>query len=325
MSKTVVGQNEAKKVIANTVYMHFVLTMLRAKNIKYNNIRPVTLLTGPSGNGKTFMIKQAVEALRELVQDTSICPLLEIDCTSLTPEGFKGNNLTKILKFHKAQYKKNRFVLDSTIVYLDEFDKICTPFVTSSGEDFHKETQYNLLKAIEGGKILSETANDETEELNTSSYLFIMSGNFPRVRELLDQKKKPSIGFSNHNAHAGDEVTVRQALQESGMATQLAGRLTSIGAVDVLKRHQLEDILRKNIIPEIIDFYRKMDYTLVISNDMVDIVLDKCLTVDSKSGKEKAKTGARALKAELEELLSDNLFETEYKFTVSYGRNEIVE
>lgn len=313
MSETVVGQDEVKRVVANAVYTHFVQYIMGhshpSKSVNFTALKPLTLIHGPSGNGKTFIVKKALEALREIV-GYNCCPLVEIDCTILTPSGYKGTNFAELVSNHIEEHANDALMRDSAIFYFDEFDKICG--ASNRDTDWHKEIQYSILKFLEGSTMVLPDSSDRRRTANQADPTYfglIFSGNFPNLRRARDLEKRGNIGFNKLKDNSKSDKSTKRLLQDAGMATQLAGRLTSIVEVEKLTRDQLRKIIEQNLLPEYNKFYRALnDYELNVPDHVIEEVIDVA---------EHANLGARILKGELEEKLKDVLFNTEFSLVRS--------
>ena len=320
LGKKVVGQDDAKRLVATALFRHTVncSILLSKENRVYDAMRPLPLIMGESGNGKTFMIREAVRILREIIGKPDYFPIIEIDCTQLTPNGWAGQSFSTHIHDHAVQYRSSeQDQLATTIVYLDEFDKICTPLKTSQGEDWHKETQYSLLKLIEGGvqSIQAERGGQATIQVDTSSWLFILSGNFGKFREIRDKRNDPkngSIGFVNledNGPKKKNQLHAKSILQDKrvGVTTQLTGRITDIAEVQRLTDDQLKTICTQNLLPEILAFFAYIDYNISVEDIDIDEVIRRCKDL---------KLGARGLKGELEGILEEHLYNSRLKMEV---------
>ncbi len=140
ISNKVIGQHEAKKGFSNVLFMYYANLMYNRdveSTLKINNN---FLLMGPSGNGKTLMINAGADALNKLASN-DMFSVLSIDCTTLSPEGWQGNNLSTLIGLHVEKHGERKS--KHTIVYFDEFDKLCMPMVSSGSGDHHKQIQYS--------------------------------------------------------------------------------------------------------------------------------------------------------------------------------------
>lgn len=288
ISDKVVGQEEAKKLVCNTLFLHFARycqTACVGGEYKKSN----ALLMGPTGCGKTYIVREATKAIRELV-GIPICPLLEVDCTELSARGWQGDDLAEILKKFYKECATGEGVFDTGVVFLDEFDKLCKPAVGSGGTDHNRNTQYNLLKMVEGSKI---------EHFNTNGLLFIFAGNFSEIRAMRDRKPK-ILGFTGESNIETGYVDYHTELDKAGMATQLVGRTPHVAQLYELKPQELTRILDEHLIPELAATWDFLGKDLKISNKAKLAMVDNCY---------QRKTGARGLHADLNAHLEGELFD----------------
>lgn len=302
ISQKVVGQEEAKRIISITVFLHFVRygqhVLDPSKEIKKSN----ALLMGPTGCGKTFIVREAVKAIQELSQ-MDICPLLEIDCTEVTPAGYVGETLSELICEHYKEHgRNNEACFNSSIVFLDEFDKICKAAPTSKGEDFNKATQYNLLKIIEGTNIPEVEGRSHTgRALSTHQMLFILAGNFSEVRHNRKNKSK-SIGMVKLE-DKNEYFDLFTELEDAGMASQLVGRVPHVAELKELQPHELYDVLDNFLIPSYQETWKYLGKKLRVPEASKRKMSQDC---------HKRKTGARGLQADLAQYVEHELFDTEF-------------
>jgi len=306
--KTVVGQDEAKKMIANVVFLHMVRygqCLKEGKMLKKNN----ALLMGPTGTGKTFIVRETARALRKLT-GLPLCPVLELDCTELSPRGWVGDSISELLNKHHEENRDNMDAFNTTIVFLDEFDKICKPAVSSSGTDHNRNTQYNLLKFIEGADLRGDKSHgSKNVPVGTHHMLFVMAGNFSEVRSARRAKaaaKDKTLGFGLTAAEELDKdfVDLHTELDKVGMATQLVGRTPFVGELTELQPIELRKILDDHLIPEYASTWKYLGKKLKVSDDAKEQIVQDCF---------RRKTGARGLQTDLAKVLEDDIFNTEVR------------
>lgn len=289
----VVGQKEAKKAVSNAVFLHYVRFIQSyfqpEKAIKKSNL----LLMGPSGNGKTLMVRIASEALSEIV-GYDVCPVLEIDCTTITGAGWAGHDIEDLLEKH---YKdcKNEDLFHSSIIILDEIDKICNPAISSSGTDHNKITQYNLLKFVEGTELHFKSKGSSS--LNTNNMLFMFAGNFPQIRHQRKDKQK-TLGFAP-NVEEMKKDESHTELEKAGMVTQLAGRISNVTELQRLNKKELKTILLEFLIPDRLETFEFMESSFRLKKSDIEYIVEEC---------SKRNMGARGLEALLDEKLEDRIF-----------------
>ena len=301
LEERIVGQKEAKKAISNAVYMHYVRFIQSyyepEKSIKKSNL----LLMGPSGNGKTLLVKTAAEAVSKLV-GYDVCPVLEMDATSITGSGWSGHDAEDLLGSHHERCK-NEDVFHSSIVVIDEIDKLCMPAISSGGHDFNKTTQYSLLKLVEGTPLHGIKKMGRAQDLNTNNMLFIFAGNFPQIRHKREDSKK-GIGFTYENdLDKQEDKSLHTQLEEAGMVTQLAGRISSVAELGVLNKQELKKILLELLIPDRQDTFEFMGTSFKLKAKDIDEIVEDC---------HKKKMGARGLEAALDAKLEDRIFNSSF-------------
>lgn len=306
ISETVIGQTEAKMVIANAFFLHYVQLCYKTdKRVKKPMKKPNTILLGPSGNGKTHIVKAAAKAVQDIT-GTVLMPLVTIDATGITPRGYVGDDIGDHLYNHYNKYKHAPAILNSVVIYVDEIDKLCTPSITSSGNDFHKDAQYSFLKIMEGEQV--QLNEREGIFYAFPDALFIFSGNFPDVRINRDEDKKTPMGFTDGGKSLTPALDLHRQLQKAGMATQLAGRISQAVELNKLTELELEQIVRSQLLPDIVRLYDYMDYNVWISDAMIKKAVNEAI---------EAKTGARGLQSSLEKSLQEELFNIEFPIFIT--------
>ena len=303
VNKTVVGQEEAKKVVANIVFMHFVRYMQNQLGENPATKKSNALLMGPTGCGKTYIVRETAKAIRKLT-GYNVCPTLEVDCTELTPQGYVGDSIKDLLKEHAGEYGGEETALNTTIVFLDEFDKICMNQRGTSGLDMGRGAQYNILKVMEGLTIPAvHKMGGSTPEFDTSDFLFILAGNFAQIRSKRECTKKP-IGFADHST-AEKFIDYHTELDEAGMATQLVGRTSQVGQLYNLNEPELMEILDRFLIPELESTWDFLGEELKVPKTAKKRIVNNCF---------RRKTGARGLETDLSKYLEDKIFKLKYKY-----------
>jgi len=258
---------------------------------KYLNTKKSNaLIIGPSGCGKTYMIQKMAEYLD--------FPVLIINATQITATGWSGQDLDDYMAMlYESEHPKK----DGTIVFIDEFDKICEVARTSGGQDFNKQTQYCFLNLIEGTTYnLTSKGNQQAAFVDTENLLFLFGGNFQYMRDMEKKKReKQGIGFNPDESHKVeiDNKAISAKLQEYNVAREVAGRISLMAEVKKLTREQLRDILLKaegNIYAEY-NYYTGIELT----ETDVEEILDTCI---------RNNTGARGLQAAIDRIVLNKLF-----------------
>ena len=308
LDEFVVGQEKAKKVMSVAVYNHY-------KRVATNTMDEIEieksnmLMIGPTGCGKTYLVKTLAKLLD--------VPLAIADATSLTEAGYIGDDIESVLSKLLAAAGNDVDKAEMGIVFIDEIDKIAKKQNTNSRDVSGESVQQGMLKLLEGADIevpvgaSSKNAMVPLTTINTRNILFICGGAFPDLDEIIKQRlsKQSSIGFDavlkdtfdkEKNIHT--QVTIED-LKKYGMIPEFLGRLPILFTLDGLTEDMLVDILRepKNAILK--------QYQKLLALDEVDLHFDEsALRAIAKKAMEKD-TGARALRAIIEEFMLDIMYE----------------
>ena len=313
----VVGQETAKKIMSVAVYNHYkrvasegmkpedFVDDLRDVEIEKSNV----LLIGPTGCGKTYLVKTLARLLD--------VPLAITDATSLTEAGYIGDDIESVVSKLLAAADNDVDKAETGIIFIDEIDKIAKKKNSHSRDVSGESVQQGMLKLLEGSQVEvpvganSKNAMVPLATVDTRNILFICGGAFPDLDEIIKQRlrKQTSIGFNAELKDSLDkrkdilsEVTVED-IKKFGMIPEFVGRLPVICTMQGLTEEILVDILKepKNAI---IKQYRKL-----LSMDEVDLVFtDDALLEIAKKALEK-ETGARALRSIIEEIMLDIMYE----------------
>lgn len=317
LDEYVVGQEHAKKVISVAVYNHYKRiaaqcmkdeefdTRLKQVEIEKSNM----LMIGPTGCGKTYLVKTLAKLLN--------VPLAIADATSLTEAGYIGDDIESVVSKLLAAADNDVDKAESGIIFIDEIDKIAKKKNTNSRDVSGESVQQGMLKLLEGADVevpvgaSSKNAMVPLTTINTGNILFICGGAFPDLDEIIKQRlrKQTSIGFNAELKDALDkrkdilsEVTVED-IKKYGMIPEFVGRLPIIFAMEGLSEEMLVQILTepKNAI---IKQYQKL-----LSLDEVDLEFtEEALTEVAKKAMKKD-TGARALRSIIEDYMLDIMYE----------------
>lgn len=308
LDEFVIGQAHAKKVISVAVYNHYKRVAKQEQDtieIEKSNM----LMLGPTGCGKTYLVKTLAKLLN--------VPLAITDATSLTEAGYIGDDVESVLSKLLAAADNDVERAERGIVFIDEIDKIAKKKNTNNRDVSGESVQQGLLKLLEGSEVevpvgaTSKNAMVPLTTINTKNILFICGGAFPDLDKIIKARlnKKASIGFSADLKDKYDEdinilqkVTVED-LREFGMIPEFIGRLPVMYALEGLTKEMLVKILvePKNAILK--------QYQKLLALDEVDLQFDNsALEAIAEKAMEK-KTGARALRAIIEEFMLDIMYE----------------
>ena len=304
----VVGQDYAKKVISVAVYNHY-------KRVATNTMDDIEieksnmLMIGPTGCGKTYLVKTLARLLD--------VPLAITDATSLTEAGYIGDDIESVVSKLLAAADNDVERAEMGIIFIDEIDKIAKKKETTSRDVSGESVQQGMLKLLEGAEVeVSVGANSKNAmvpltTVNTRNILFICGGAFPDLDDIIKQRlmKKTSIGYEadlkdkfNNDKDLIKKVTIED-LKKFGMIPEFLGRLPIIYTLDALDKDMYIKILKepKNAILK--------QYQKLLALDEVDLEFDDgALEAIAEKAMEKD-TGARALRAIIEEFMLDIMYE----------------
>lgn len=311
LDEYVVGQEQAKKAISVAVYNHYkrILVGDKFKDDDIEIEKSNMLLIGPTGCGKTYIVKTLAKLLD--------VPLAITDATSLTEAGYIGDDIESVLSKLLATANNDVDRAEIGIVFIDEIDKIAKKN-SNRGRDVSGESvQQGLLKLLEGAEVevpvgaSSKNAMVPLTTINTKNILFICGGAFPDLEEIIKErvKKKTSIGFGaelkdscEEDKDILDKVTTED-LRKFGMIPEFLGRLPIVCTLQKLSDEMLVKVLKepKNAILK--------QYQKLLEMDEVKLEFeDDALLALTRRAEERG-TGARGLRSILEEIMLDIMFE----------------
>ena len=309
LDEYVVGQDEAKKVLAVSVYNHYKRILSGRKNdveLQKSNI----LMLGPTGSGKTFLAQNLARMLN--------VPFAIADATTLTEAGYVGEDVENILLkiIQAADYDIER--AQQGIIYIDEIDKITRKSEnTSITRDVSGEgVQQALLKIVEGtvASVPPQGGRKHPQQelipIDTTNILFICGGAFDGLEKIIETRlDQKSIGF-NAEVHAKDEYNVGEVLKhvlpqdfvKFGLIPEFIGRVPVTVTLDMLDKDAMIRILcepKNALVKQYKKLFELDGVSLEFDKDALEAIVDKAL---------ERKTGARGLRAIMENIMMDTMF-----------------
>ncbi len=308
LDEYVVGQEHAKKVMSVAVYNHYKRVATGTMDeieIEKSNM----LMIGPTGCGKTYLVKTLARLLD--------VPLAITDATSLTEAGYIGDDIESVVSKLLAAAENDVERAERGIIFIDEIDKIAKKKNTNSRDVSGESVQQGMLKLLEGAEVEvpvganSKNAMVPLATVNTRNILFICGGAFPDLEEIIKQRlnKKTSIGYSAELKDKYDKeknilnrVTVED-IKKFGMIPEFIGRLPVIFTLEGLTKEMLVKILnepRNAILKQYQKLLELDEVQLSFDQGALEAIADKAMEKE---------TGARALRAIIEEFMLDIMYE----------------
>ena len=308
LDQYVIGQEKAKKVMSVAVYNHYkrvATDTMDEIEIEKSNM----LMIGPTGCGKTYLVKTLAKLLD--------VPLAIADATSLTEAGYIGDDIESVVSKLLAAADNDVERAEHGIIFIDEIDKIAKKKNTNQRDVSGEAVQQGMLKLLEGSEVEvpvganSKNAMVPLTTVNTKNILFICAGAFPDLEDIIKERltKKTSMGFNaelkdkyEHDEDILSKVTVED-LRKFGMIPEFLGRMPIIFTLKGLDKDMLVKSL-KEPRNAILKQYQKLlaldEVSLVFDDGALETIAEKAMEKD---------TGARALRAIIEEFMLDIMYE----------------
>ncbi len=308
LDEYVIGQEYAKKAISVAVYNHY-------KRVATNTMDEIEieksnmLMIGPTGSGKTYLVKTLARILD--------VPLAITDATSLTEAGYIGDDIESVVSKLLAAADNDVEKAEQGIIFIDEIDKIAKKKNSSQRDVSGESVQQGMLKLLEGSEVevpvgaTSKNAMVPLVTVNTRNILFICGGAFPDLENIIKERltKQSSIGFGadlkdkyDNDKDLLSKVTTED-LRAFGMIPEFLGRLPIVYSLKGLDEDMLVKILKepKNAILK--------QYQKLLALDEVKLEFEDAALHAIARKAMKKDTGARALRAIIEEFMLDIMFE----------------
>ena len=309
LDEYVVGQEKAKRAMSVAVYNHYKRVAVNMKGDDIEIEKSNMLMLGPTGSGKTYLVRTLAKILD--------VPLAITDATSLTEAGYIGDDIESVVSKLLTAAGNDADRAEQGIIYIDEIDKIARKRDVHSRDVNGESVQQGMLKLLEGAEVevpvgsSSKNAMVPTTVINTRNILFICGGAFPGLEEIINERllKNTAMGFTGEIREKGKkdrkifEKAETEDIRKFGMIPEFVGRLPMLVSLEGLDEEMLAKVLMepKNAI---VRQYQKLleldEVKLEFTEGALKAIAAKAL---------KKETDARALRAVIDEYMLDIMYE----------------
>jgi ATP-dependent Clp protease ATP-binding subunit ClpX len=330
LDEYVIGQDDAKKVLAVAVYNHYKRLQQKSNDNEVEIEKSNVIMVGETGTGKTLLAKTIAKLLN--------VPFAIVDATVFTEAGYVGEDVESILTRLLQVCNYDVPAAERGIVYIDEIDKIArkgdNPSITRdvSGEG----VQQGLLKLLEGTDVLvppqggRKHPEQKLVKINTQNILFVCGGAFDGVDKIIARRVNTNaIGFNvNKEQQENAKKNLLQFvnatdLKSFGLIPELLGRLPIVTHLNPLDKPTLRSILtepKNSLVRQYKKLFDLENIHLAIDDDVFDFMVDKAVEF---------KLGARGLRSIFESILTDAMFElpsskeNKFHLTLDYAKKKL--
>lgn len=305
MDEYIIGQEEAKKILAVSVYNHYKRINMRGPTkVNKTNI----LMIGPTGSGKTYIMQTLADILK--------LPFVIVDATTFTEAGYVGDDVSSILKKLYNQAEGDIELAEKGIVYVDEVDKIVSKEEGHNSRDVNGTgVQQALLKLMENGEqsfSIDSGMGKIDVTMKTDNILFVLGGAFVGLNRVVEKrlnKDKSYIGFNNvqenkeKNTYVNMDELTQSDIISYGFIPEFVGRIPVITQIHQLSSKELQDILTKpknSIVKQ---------YKSLMKVDGVSLKFDKSAIEYIVSEASRKNLGARGLRGIIDKPMNILMFE----------------
>ena len=315
LDEYVIGQEKAKKVISVAVYNHYKRVLLQNGGQDENQEEKVQieksniLMIGPTGSGKTYLVKTLARLLD--------VPLAIADATSLTEAGYIGDDIESVVSKLLSAADNDVEKAEHGIIFIDEIDKIAKKKNITNRDVSGESVQQELLKLLEGSQVEVPVGSNQKNALtpmttvDTNHILFICGGAFPDLEDIVRERltKSTTMGFMGElrDKYESDPYILTKVTTEDlrtfGMIPEFLGRLPIVVTLQALTKELMVKVLRepKNaILKQYVKLLELDEVKLVFEDEALEWIAEEAI---------KKETGARALRAIIEEFMLDIMYE----------------